>query len=41
MSFLKNKWTWIGVAVVIVIFYIAMGDTPISLPFGGETTPAE
>ena len=40
MILFKNKWVWIGIAVVIVAFYFAMGDAPISLPFGGET-PAE
>lgn len=40
MSFFKNKWTWIGIAVVLVAAWIIVGgDVP--MISGGETPAAE
>ena len=40
MSFFKNKWTWVGIAVVLIAAWLMVGGDMPALP-GGETTPTE
>jgi hypothetical protein len=39
MKFFKNKWTWVGIAVLLIAAWLIMGDAPM-LP-GSEATPTE